>query len=84
MAIPQGPVLMSPLPGRKTPSRKKDLWQRVKSILVKRLKERYGMPEKQAEMRAELWLRVSPQQWLEASSEAVSKKRSVAKVVAIR
>jgi hypothetical protein len=84
MAIPQGPILIPTLPGRKAAPRKKDLWQRVKTILVNRLKERYGMPDGQAEIRAEMWLRVSPHQWLAASSEAASKKRGIAKVVAIR
>lgn len=84
MATAQTPVLISQVAGRKAVSRKKDLWQRVKTILVNRLKENYGMPEQQAELRAEMWLQVSPAQWLELSSEMLGKQRRRAKVVAIR
>ena len=80
--IPKTPVLMTP--HRSAPGRKKDLWKRLKGILVGRLKDRYGLSESQAEKRAEMWLQVSPDQWLNLSSEAFSEKRKSAKVVAIR
>ena len=75
----------TPLPGRgRATGRKRDLWGRLKTILVGRLKDRYGLSDSQAEIRAEQWLRLSPDQWMKLSSEAFTEKPARAKVVAIR